>query len=477
MAYKDEIPTEFREWNYRKRRAQNWILVGLMYSFFYMTRYNFSALAPTLQEVFGWTKGDLGLFETLMPLVYGLAVVINAPLADRFGGRRAFLVGAAGVVVMNSVFGAFYLMVQQPAVFANFAAIDPLVRPFFGGGHVRIMLEEAVFSSGFDAHGLAWIMAGVWAVNGYFQSFGALSIVKINAQWFHLKERGTFGAIFGILIRFGLILAFSGAPLIAAVLPWQWAFWIPAAFVLLLFFLNLFFVVETPEEAGFEARETGDAVVEGEGGRVSIVMVLKKVFASPTMWMIAVASMMIGLIRRSVVDAWWPVYFSDVYGVERTDAWLQLAAWGIAVLGIAGGFAFGIMSDRVYNGRRAPVVVFGFIGMGACLGLFYASDALALGTAGAVVSLVLLSFFVNGSHGIIGGAASMDFGGKKAAATAAGLFDGMQYLAASFTGTAVGWITTEYGWQAWKLWPIPFAVIGALVMLKLWNVTPGKSGH
>ena len=35
-----------------------------------------------------------------------------------------------------------------------------------------------------------------FALNMYFQSFGAVSIVKVNAAWFHLRERGTFGGIF-----------------------------------------------------------------------------------------------------------------------------------------------------------------------------------------------------------------------------------------------------------------------------------------
>src|SRR5262245_1550034 len=89
------------------RRTRNWVLVGLLYSFFYMTRYNFSALAPTLQSVFGWTKPDIGIFESLLPLVYGLSVVINAPIADHIGGRKAFLFGAAGVVAMNVLFAVF----------------------------------------------------------------------------------------------------------------------------------------------------------------------------------------------------------------------------------------------------------------------------------------------------------------------------------------------------------------------------------
>ncbi len=102
---------------------------------------------------------------------------------------------------------------------------------------------------------------------------------------------------------------------------------------------------------------------------------------------------------------------------------------------------------------------------------------MGLGGWGAFAAISLLSFFVNGAHGLIGGAASMDFGGKRGAATAAGLFDGMQYFfAAPFTGLLVGQITTKYGWQVWKLWPIPFAIIGALVMARLWNVKPRRGG-
>jgi OPA family glycerol-3-phosphate transporter-like MFS transporter len=422
-------------------------------------------VAPTLKEVFGWGQGDIGIFETLLPLIYGLAVVVNAPIADKIGGRKSFLFGSIGVVITNVLFGLFSMVVVTHAVLGT------------GPDGKALVTTPAVFRYGLDAHGLAWIMAIVWAVNGYFQSFGALSIVKINAQWFHLKERGTFGAIFGVLIRFGLILAFSGCPFLINYLPWQWAFYVPAAFVLILFFLNLFFVKETPQDAGFEEPDTGDATMGDGDSPVGVMDIIKKVFTSRVMWLIAIASMMIGFVRRSVVDSWWPIYFKEVLNLHKIDPLFQIAAWGIALLGIAGGFAFGISSDKIYDGRRAPVCVIGFVGMAVTLLLFYFLGIAGAGAWGAVLSIMLLSFFVNGAHGMIGGAASMDFGGKKAAATAAGLFDGMQYLAGAFTGFAVGKITTLYGWDAWKLWPIPFALIGAVVMAFLWNTRPGKGGH
>src|SRR6476659_2736949 len=83
---------------FRARRTQNWVLVGLLYSFFYMSRYNFSAVSTDMMQVLGWTKSDhLSIFETIFPFVYGVSVVVNGPIADRIGGKRAFLFGAAGV--------------------------------------------------------------------------------------------------------------------------------------------------------------------------------------------------------------------------------------------------------------------------------------------------------------------------------------------------------------------------------------------
>ncbi|MFH1468620.1 MAG: MFS transporter [Pseudomonadota bacterium] len=400
-----------------------------------------------------------------MPFLYGLSVILNAAIADKFGGRKAFLIGAAGVVVMNTIFGLSHLLVLQDPVFA-------------GEGAERHIVTQAVFAGGITSRQLAYILSAIWAINAYFQSFGALSIVKINAQWFHISERGTFGAIFGVLIRLGLIFAFSGVPLIAAWFPWYWAFWVPAIMVGMFGIFTYFFVAEGPEEAGFPAIDTGDAKMAEDEAQVRVIDIIKKVLTSRTMWTIAVASVMIGFVRRSVVDSWWPVYFKEFHELGKTDLALQATAWGIALAGIAGGFTLGPLSDKAFQTRRAPVVVIGFVGMVFGLGLFYASDRLGFGPWGAVGSLAVLSFFVNGAHGLIGGAAAMDFGGRKGAATAAGLFDGMQYFfAAPFTGLLVGEITSQYGWHVWKLWPIPFAIVGAALMATLWNATPrGRGG-
>jgi OPA family glycerol-3-phosphate transporter-like MFS transporter len=459
-------PHGFDAPEFRRARTRNWLVLGLLYAAFYMSRYNFAAVMTNLAATFGWTNTDLGVFETAMPLVYGISVVLNGPIADRIGGRKAFLFGAFGVVVMNLLFGLCISFVEVPAIVA-------------GKGHDAHVVTAAVLKHGLAPRTLLLLMATIWGINGYFQSFGALSIVKVNAQWFHVRERGTFAGIFGVLIRFGLILAFSGVPALAAALPLAYAFWVPGTVVGVLFVLNYLWMQNSPKEAGFDDLDTGDAQGVDDGKPSSLGFVLKTVFASPTTWTIALGSMMIGMVRRSTIDSWYPKYFKEVHigspaGSLASYVPYQTAAWGIAILGIAGGFAFGIASDRVFKGRRAPVVFFGFVGMALILTLFGVIDRTGPGPWAAALLLPVLSMFVNGAHGMIGGAASMDFGGRKAAATAAGLFDGMQYLASSLVGVGMGYAIDHWGWRAWPFVPIPFAIVGALLMTRIWNATPRR---
>src|SRR5438094_10493953 len=97
-------PAEFLEAGFRRRRTQNWLVLGLLYAVFYMSRYNFAATMDNIAGTFGWTNTEIGVFETVLPLVYGLSVFFNGPLSDRIGGRKAFLFGAVGVTAMSLLF-------------------------------------------------------------------------------------------------------------------------------------------------------------------------------------------------------------------------------------------------------------------------------------------------------------------------------------------------------------------------------------
>ena len=92
------------------------------------------------------------------------------------------------------------------------------------GGQV---ISQAQLGAGLNSTSVIAMFAVLWACNHYFQSFGALSIVKINAAWFRVTERGKFAGIFGIMIQ--RANARDGAlPALLLVVPWQYAFFVPA---------------------------------------------------------------------------------------------------------------------------------------------------------------------------------------------------------------------------------------------------------
>ena len=80
----------------------------------------------------------------------------------------------------------------------------------------------------------------------WFQSFGAVSIVKVNASWFHLRERGTFGGIFGILISLGLYFAYDVGKRITETFSIEWLFYIPALMLVAFFILSYALTLSQP---------------------------------------------------------------------------------------------------------------------------------------------------------------------------------------------------------------------------------------
>ncbi len=90
---------------FRSRRGLNWAFIGLLYTSFYMCRYNFSIANGAISEEFGFSKADMGAIITTALLAYACGQIINGLLADHLGGKHAMLIGAAGTVVMNVIFG------------------------------------------------------------------------------------------------------------------------------------------------------------------------------------------------------------------------------------------------------------------------------------------------------------------------------------------------------------------------------------
>src|SRR3954469_1279588 len=89
---------------FRQRRGLNWATVGLMYTSYYLCRYNFSYANKSIADEFGFSYEQMSTILSWNFVAYGCGQIINGLLTDRIGGKTAMLIGAAGTVTMNLLF-------------------------------------------------------------------------------------------------------------------------------------------------------------------------------------------------------------------------------------------------------------------------------------------------------------------------------------------------------------------------------------
>ncbi|MEM1032229.1 MAG: MFS transporter [Myxococcota bacterium] len=416
-----------------RRRTLNWLPLGLTYAFLYMGRYNINV--AKVAEIAGrpvMTKEELGLITVAGTTTYAIAFLINGPIADRFGGRKTIIAAALGSAAANCAMG----MVLQSGYEGS------LVLPF----------------------------GSLYAVNMYFQSFGAVSIVKVNASWFHVKERGTFGGIFGILISLGLYFAYDWGTPIARVLSPQWVFFIPTLILVVFAALDYKLVFDRPSGTGHPDFDTGDASSGESGGPDPVFEVVKRMVKNPVIVTIALIEMCSGFVRGGIMK-WGYVFAAETGQVFLTRHWGAF----LCAAGILGGVFAGTISDRVFQSRRGPSAVILYALGGVSVGLaaaFIASPAAAYILIFSILSII-------GVHGMLSGTASMDFGGRRNVGVAVGLIDGMVYLGYGAQSLFISQVLPTGAaqedptqWRVWLLLVLPATVLGFALSLRIWNAKP-----
>jgi OPA family glycerol-3-phosphate transporter-like MFS transporter len=438
-----------------RRRFVNWFPVGLTYAFLYMGRYNLRVCTNIVFD-----KAQFSNIYFWGTLTYGFAFLANGPLTDRFGGKRTILAATVGSLVANVLMG---LVVMR--------ALD-------GTGAV----PKA------DQAWLVPVLSILYALNMYFQSFGAVAIVKVNAAWFHLRERGTFGGIFGILISLGLYFAFDWCKFIAERASVQWVFFIPAAILGFFAVLDVLFVRDTPGEAGHADFDLGDASSTDDGPRLPLGEVAVKLLLRPAVLIIAAVEFCSGYLRNAILQ-YYQTFAEETHRaasptMKKAASDLSLLPhefvhdhWGMlnCMAGITGGVVAGLISDRLFQSRRGPVaaVLYAIMLTGTIV-MFATLNTMALGWV-----VVMMTLAIIGVHGMLSGTASMDFGGKRNVGIVVGVIDGCVYLGTAVEALVLGRVLPKahaqsdaHNWWTWPAAMLPAAIIGLLLATRVWNARP-----
>ena len=358
----------------------------IVYASYYFARLNFSAALPSISEDLQYSKFTLGLIASAFSASYAIGQFVNGQLADNLGAKRIALLGLILSAAMNVLFGYVDLLI---------------------------------------------LFLVVWSINGYAQSTGWPSVVKIISNWFK-SGIGTIGGVFGSCFLVGNMVAWPLLGYVTANYGWRAAFSVPPILLALMAMLFYLCVEERPE---------GDGQVRGANApRVKVNF--KQILLSRNLVITSLAYTLLQFVR-SGFTLWAPSYLYETYGLSL-DVSSYVAAM-IPLGGIVGSAISGWLSDRAKSFGRPRVIFVLIFSLSLILFTFYraASYSFQLGIA----LLFLSGLTLYGPHILIATVMPMAYRDRYGAASVAGFIDGVGYIGSTFADPFIGWIVDIYGWN------------------------------
>lgn len=406
-AHKERLPEKEVDPQYRKLRMQVFMGIFIGYAGYYLVRKTFSMVMPDLIEQ-GYTKTDLGFALSAISISYGISKFMMGTVSDRSNARNFLTLGLLLSAAITAAMGIFPIATSSIT-----------------------------------------IMFALLFLNGWFQGMGWPPCGRVVVHWFSVKERGTKMSIWNVAHNVGGGLM---APLAIAGLTifgnWEGKLIFPALIAVLVAFITYLLVRDTPQSCGLPPIEeykksyTKNYNESHEKEMSTRQILMDYVLVNRLIWYIAFANAFIYLVRYGVLD-WAPTYLKEAKGFTLNETgWAYfLYEWA----GIPGTLLCGWLSDKIFNGRRAPATIIYMILVAVAVLVYWKNppgnpmvDNLAL---------VAIGFLIYGPVMLIG-VHALDLVPKKAAGTAAGLTGLFGYLGgAVFANAAMGYVVDSYGWD------------------------------
>lgn len=405
--HKELIPMDRQDATYKRLRWQVFLGIFIGYAAYYFVRKNFSFAVPDLLEK-GFTRAELGIAMSAISIAYGLSKFLMGNVSDRSNARYFLAVG----LILSSL--TMVLMGFVPLATSSVA-----------------------------------IMFGLLFVNGWVQGMGWPACGRVVVHWFSVKERATTMSVWNLAHNVG---GFLVGPLtilgVELFMDWEARLYFPGLVAILVAIVSLFLVRDTPQSCGLPPIEaykndypkTYDKSQEKEFSAKDIFF--KYVFNNRLLWFIAIANAFVYLVRNGIVN-WAPTFLQEDKGFTSSAAAWSASFYELAA--IPGTILCGIMSDKLFNGRRAPVTVIYMILTFLAVFVYWVTP----GSNPWIVNTALwaIGFLIYGPVMLIG-VQALDLVPKKAAGTAAGLTGLFGYFIGDLmANAALGSIVDHFSWD------------------------------
>ncbi len=413
------------------RRWQRITLATLVvgYAGYYLCRANFSVALPLIADELAASGLDpaearlrLGEIASLGVLAYAAGKFASGALTEVFGGRRSFLAG---------------------------------------------MGFSALCTIGFAAAGSLPLFSLAWTMNRLVQSGGWVGAVKITSRWFPASAYGTAMGV----VSLSFLLGDAAARAVMGVLlahgaTWRELFLAAASVLLAILAVCAWLLRERPGDRGVAEPPASTDQLFADLDRASsdeeplaLQVLLRTLFASRGFRLVCGISLGLTLLRETF-NTWTPTYFTDAVGLAPGNAAAASAVFPL--FGCASVLAAGWLSDRLGASGRAGILFGGVLLAIATLAALALLDP-SRAPRSAVALVAMTGFLLIGPYSYLAGALSLDFGGKRGSAAAAGIIDGVGYLGGVFAGGGVARLAYAFGWSGAFLALAAVAVATALV--------------
>lgn len=371
----------------RKWRIRVFTATWLSYAGFYLCRKPFFIAKGTLEDTFGWDPEQLSWIGMAYLVAYAGGQFLAAALGSKYGPRLLLLVGMAVALGANAALGVS----NTWGMFAAFMII-----------------------------------------NGLAQATGWSGNVGAMAAWFARRERGTVMAFWATNFQVGGVAANALAAWALGAFGLSWSFFAGSIVMLFVWGYFLLFQRDAPEDVGLPPLHDADAanVIGADGGWTRDAMV--------SVALLGATYFFIKFIRYALWS-WAPYLLQRHFGLAGDEAGFASTVFDVA--GIAGVLSLGILSDRVFGGRRVKIsMVYLLIMIGACVALQAAGGT---SVTFFVVCLGVIGFGLYGPDAILTSAGAIDIGSKERAVAAAGIINGMGSIGAVLQEFVLGRVLAD----------------------------------
>ena len=323
----------------------------------------------------------------------------------------------------------------------------------------------------------------MWALNGWFQSYGAASSVVTLSRWFSNSERGIFYGIWSSSHSIGEGITFIGTAIVVEYFGWRAGFIGAGAFALVFCVLLYIFIKDRPQTLGLPsvADWRDDHVAETRADAASkpspkeILAIQLGIFKHPAVWVLGLASASM-YITRYAVNNWGMLYLQEYRGMGMKEAGALLGINTIA--GIGGCIAYGFISDKLFRARRPPVnLIFAIFEIASLVVIYYVPDTSYTVLA---IAFAVYGFTLSGLLAVVGGLFAVDMVSKKATGAVLGFIGVFSYMGAALQELASGWLIGHgsesidgamvYDFTLPRLFWVGTAFLSMVLAASLWKV-------